>query len=305
MIRLQQKKHVIGSEALITLIGSDEQVLADIFETLWQELSLFENTFSRFLPDSELTYVNERAGLPTEVSPEFLALAKLARDFSIRTNGLYNPFVLPALQRAGYKGSWPHVSERGQAPDFSDRYFAKGAALQSSHTTVTIPIHTALDFGGIGKGYALDMLASLLQNLGIDNYWLSLGGDILAAGENTDGLPWEVSISSALDQNTDCATIVCGPGQRAVATSGIVKRAGEGWNHLIDPRTGHSTRTDILSATVAIDSGTTADVFAKCLVISGSNLAPELAKKLNILHYVLQVKTKQGTVKLIKQGDFS
>ncbi len=304
MIRLQQHRHALGSEAYITLVGTDEQFLADTFDALWQELSLFEHTFSRFLPDSELTYVNERASLPTNVSPEFLALVKVARDFSKRTEGLYNPFVLPILQRVGYKGSWPHVASSGEAPDFSDRKFAKGTSLQSGTTTVTMPSNTALDFGGIGKGYALDQLALQLQRQAIENYWLSFGGDILASGTDTDGSQWAIDISHALDPDTTCATFRVGPERYAVATSGIVKRAGEGWNHLIDPRTGQSTKTDILSATVAVDSGTAADVYAKCLVLAGSKEAPKLAKKLGISHYMLQTRTKQGTVELIKQGDF-
>ncbi len=304
MIRLQQHKHALGSEAYITLVGTDEQFLAATFEVLWQELSLFEQTFSRFLPDSELTYVNERAGLPTDVSPEFVALTQAARQYMERTDGLYNPFVLPVLQRAGYKGSWPHMATQGGAPDFSDREFSKAALLEISATSVTIPDQTALDFGGIGKGYALDQLGRIVQRQSIANYWLSFGGDILASGTDGDGSPWTIHIGQALNQDETCATIQAGPKQYAVATSGILKRAGEGWNHLIDPRTGQPTKTDILSATVATDSGTAADVYAKCLVLAGSKGAPKLAQKLNISNYVLQIRAKHSTVEVIKQGDF-
>jgi thiamine biosynthesis lipoprotein len=304
MIRLQQHKHVLGSEAYLTVIGTDEAALAGLFDTLWQELRLFEHTFSRFLQDSELTYVNGRAGLPTEVSPEFLALALAARDFSERTGGLYNPFVLPALQRAGYKGSWPVVAELGDTPDFSDREFASGTALQNGATTVTTPSHTALDFGGIGKGYALDQIAKILLREGIENYWLSLGGDILAAGTDVDGAAWAISIGEAIDQDASCATLSVGSEPRAIATSGTIKRAGEGWNHLIDPRTGQSTKSDILSATVATDSGAAADVYAKCLILAGSQQAPKLAEKLGVAHYLLQTRNKQSKLGIIKQGDF-
>ena len=304
MIRLQQHKHALGSEAYITLVGTDEQFLAATFDTLWQELSLFEQTFSRFLSDSELTYVNERAGLPTDVSPEFVALAQAARQYMERTGGLYNPFVLPALQRAGYKGSWPNMATQGGAPDFSDGEFSNAASLEINAGSVTIPNQTALDFGGIGKGYALDQLAQIIQRQSITNFWLSFGGDVLAAGTDSDGSPWTIHISQAVNQDKTCATIQAGSKPYAVATSGILKRAGEGWNHLIDPRTGQPTKTDILSATVATDSGTAADVYAKCLVLAGSKGAPKLAQKLKISNYVLQIRAKQGTVEVIKQGDF-
>lgn len=304
MIRLQQQKHVLGSEAYITLIGSDEGVLAGVFDMLWQELSVFEHTFSRFLPASELSYVNGRAGLPTTVSTEFLALAQVARDISEQTDGLYNPFVLPALQRAGYKGSWPKVAELGDVPDFSDREFAKASALQIDTTTITIPGNAALDFGGIGKGYALDQIARMLWRENIENYWLSLGGDVLTAGTDIDGSSWTILIGKALDQDATCATFSAGSDLCAVATSGTQKRAGEGWNHLIDTRTGQPTESDILSATVVTDSGTTADVYAKCLILVGSKQAPKLAKKLGLQHFMLQVRTQQGTVHIQRTGDF-
>ncbi len=304
MIRLQQHKHALGSEAYITLVGTDEQFLGATFATLWQELSLFEQTFSRFLPDSELTYVNERAGLLTDVSPEFVALTQAVQKYMERTGGLYNPFVLPVLQRAGYKGSWPHMATQGGAPDFSNREFSSTASLEISATSVTIPNQMALDFGGIGKGYALDQLAHIAQRQSITNYWLSFGGDILASGTDGDGSPWTIHVGQALNQDETCATIQAGSMQYAVATSGTLKRAGEGWNHLIDPRTGQSTNTDILSATVATDSGTAADVYAKCLVLVSSKEAPKLARKLGISDYVLQIQTKRGTVEVIKQGDF-
>ena len=303
MIRLQQHRHALGSEVYITLVGTDEHFLAATFALVWQDITLFEHTFSRFLPDSELSYVNERAGIPTEVSQEFVALARCSYDFSKRTDGLYNPFVLPALQRAGYKGSWPHVAVQGDAPDFSDRSFVSGTALQLDGTTVTIPADSALDFGGIGKGYALDQLGELLRRQGIKDYWLSLGGDILASGHDVDGSQWRVEISQALDQDASCGAFLIGPGPYAVATSGTMKRAGKGWNHLIDPRTGQATTSDIISATVAAESGAVADVYAKCLLLVGSKQAPAFAKRLGIAHYVLQTRTKQGTVEVIKQGD--
>ncbi len=304
MVRLQQHKHILGSEAYITLIGNAGQFLEMALEMLWQELTIFEHTFSRFLSDSELTYVNERAGLPTEVSTEFIALACTAQDYVKRTDGLYNPFVLPALQRAGYKGSWPHMDTQGEAPDFSERNFSKSLRLKIDGSNVTIPDHSALDFGGIGKGYALDQLGAILRRQGIENYWVSLGGDILASGTDIDGKSWQIPIGQALDEAITCAQLPVGPEPQAVATSGIVKRAGTGWNHLIDPRTGHSTKTDILAASVVADSGVSADVYAKRLVLMGSREAPKFAKKLGILDYVLQIQSKQGTVVVSKQGDF-
>jgi thiamine biosynthesis lipoprotein len=304
MIRLQQQRKALGSDVVLTLVGENEARLTAAFEDLWQALGLFEQTFSRFLPDSELSYVNEQAGLPTPVSQEFVALARSARRMTQATEGLYNPFVLPALQRAGYKGSWPSPETQGETPDHSSRQIVPGTQLKIQAQTVHIPHGSALDFGGIGKGYALDELAAVLRKLQIGSYWLSLGGDIRAAGQASDGLPWRVGVASAVDE-TSVSECVLDETLPAIATSTTLKRAGKGWNHLIDPRTGQSTQSDIVMSTVAAATGVEADVYAKCLLLIGSKAAPVLAEKLGITQYLLQIRGESDRVDIVKRGEFA
>lgn len=306
MKRFQQHRHALGSEVYITLVDTDERKVGRVFEDVWQAIGLFEHTFSRFMQDSELTYVNERAGVPTPVSREFMRLAETAKDYASATDGLYNPFVLPNLQKAGYKGSWPAPDVQGEAPDYTARELAQWDALTINGSTVTLPPGSALDFGGIGKGYALDELARMLEHEGVEHYWLSLGGDILTGGNDIDGKPWTIEIASAANENEVAAHFeIRQQTVRAVATSGTLKRAGEGWNRLIDPRTGQSTTSDIVMATVAAENGTSADVYAKCLVLVGSEHAEQFAAGLGVSTYLLHVRETDGTMRILKKGLFT
>jgi thiamine biosynthesis lipoprotein len=65
----------------------------------------------------------------------------------------------------------------------------------------------------------------------------------------------------------------------AVATSGITKRRGADWHHLINPQTGQPAATDLLTATVSAPSATAADIYAKCMVLLGSKEAHLLAPR--------------------------
>jgi len=306
MQRLQQTRHALGSTAYLTIVLENHVHSETVFDTLWQQIDAFEQRFSRFLPDSELSRCNQAAGIQQSVSIEFRDLLLAARVMAERSGGLYNPFILPALQRAGYKSSWPQPHIRDEALDYEDRVaIVDWHELAVGDTWVHIPKHTALDFGGIGKGYLLDQLGETLRTLGIADYWLSLGGDILCSGYDSAGEAWRIGIQHA-QREADTVAAVINYGQKlAVATSGISKRRGTSengdWHHIIDPRTGRSAITGVLTATVSAHTATSADVVAKCLVIAGKKAAEITLKTMHEHNALLQV-TDKNTVEIVQLG---
>lgn len=303
MKRLQQHQKALGSEVLLTLVGENEAALVSLYDELWREIMLFEATFSRFLPDSELTYVNQRAGQQVMVSPEFVALARATKAMSAATQGIYNPFILPKLQAVGYKGSWPDPGVYDAELDYEQRAIVPADSLEIGDGWVNIPPDSALDFGGIGKGYLLDQLAKLLDPKLVKGYWFSLGGDIVCGGVDVGGQPWRIGLQRA-DSEAVAGYVENKDGkQLAVATSGITKRRGSGWHHIIDPRTGQSAKTDVLTASICMSNGLEADVFAKCLVILGNKAAEDFAAANNITAKLLQIRDDKGTVTVHKTGD--
>ncbi|HSX15302.1 MAG TPA: FAD:protein FMN transferase [Candidatus Saccharimonadales bacterium] len=306
MRRYQQTKHALGSTAYMTIVLADDASPDQLFEALWQHIARFEQRFSRFLPDSELTAFNAAAGERQSVSPEFRELLVTARTMSEKTEGLYNPFILPALQRAGYKGSWPKPELADEKLNYEKRSEAAWSSIEIGDSWAAIPKNTALDFGGIGKGYLLDELSGLLQAQGVENYWLSLGGDILCAGLDEPGTPWKIAIQDALHEGVPIASATNGGKLLAVATSGVTKRKGVtkdgAWHHIMDPRTNRPAVTDVLTATVCGPSATETDVFAKCLAIVGSTRAGEFMKKIGQKDALLQLDDGDGSVRLQKVG---
>jgi thiamine biosynthesis lipoprotein len=299
MNRLQQSGYALGSDVLLTVLFDDITKAEATFKELWKQIKLFEEQFSRFLPNSELTHFNQMAGQRVKVSPGFKQLLQAAHDLCDFTGGLYNPFILPGLQRAGYVGSWP----KPDAPGDRD-YRHRQTKVATSKITLDgnmaqIPADTALDFGGIGKGYLLDELVSWLKSQKINSYWLSLGGDIICSGSDVDGRPWKIAIQAAQQKDKVAGYIESEGPKMAVATSGVTKRRGvkdgKSWHHIIDPRTGLPAETDILTATVSVSKATEADVLAKCLVILGSRKGEEFIKQHDIASALIQCQ--DGTTK--------
>lgn len=295
LLRFQKLGKALGSEVALTIIVKRESEAGPLFQALWSSITAFEKRFSRFLPDSELSQFNSQSGNKVKVSPAFRKLLESARDYSLATDGLYNPFILPSLQKAGYIGSWPNPGDYNQTLNYSIRQVVGIEKLIINKSSAIIPANSALDFGGIGKGYLLDQLAAYLERAGVKNYWLSLGGDIISSGFDYEGQPWKIGVADAHNDEVAIETITNQTGERmALATSGTTIRKGIGWHHIIDPHTSQSANTDILTVTVKAMSGVETDIYAKCLIILGSERAREFAEARN-LSAIVQTLTHSGS----------
>ena len=302
MIRLQQNAKGLGSNLLITLITTDEENAQSTFKQLWAQINAFEQRFSRFIENSEISNFNKKAGYQNHISSQFRQLLEQAKNYSISTGGLFNPFVLPALQKSGYKGSWPEVHNFNNKIDFSDRLAYEAKEIKIYKNSAQIPANSAIDFGGIGKGFLLDLLAEKLLKKGYENFWISLGGDIICHGFDLDSKPWSITIEG-LDGHEDAGIIVNSSGTKmAIASSGIIKRKGANWHHIIDPRYNQPAKTDILVATIATDNATEADIYAKSMVILGSKDAESLIKTKKYYATALQI-SHNGNVMINKTGN--
>lgn len=304
MNRFQRQHKALGSTAYITLVTKSSETKSNkIIEKIIEEIDYFENQFSRFKDDSLITKVNLSAGSQTKVNKEFLQIVKLSKELSLKTKNIFNPLILPNLQSAGYLGSWTKdVTKATNNTDFSEREIASTNEIELGDDWVMIPKNSALDFGGIGKGYLLDKLQLTLERQDLVGYWISLGGDIICSGYDLDNLDWSIDIQNAEDGQEPIGKIDNNNGRvLAIATSGITKRKGihnnEEWHHIIDPRTGKPAHTDILTCTVSAHTGTSADVFAKCILIEGSHSASKYIKEGFVNNIYLQLSN--GTNKNI------
>ena len=145
-----------------------------------------------------------------------------------------------------------------------------------------------IDLNSIAKGYIVDLIAEWLESQDVANYIVEVGGEIRAKGVNAKGIAWRVGVDTPFDNNQT-------PGKyqqrivqisgAALATSGNYRRFyynenGERISHTINPQTGHSQTTTLLSATVIAPRCATADALATAFMASGEAEAITLAEKL-------------------------
>ena len=261
----QQRGTALGTTIAFTL-RADETTANHTLIKMRLFMREYEQRFSRFLIGSELTALNTRAGEWHTATPEFLEFIQRSNHIQDWSQGHYNPFVLPDLQRAGYTGSLIGTHGRERQLDMTSRSATyTQARVKIRGNSCRIPHGTAFDSGGLGKGYALDKLADLVEAAGIKDYWIHLGGDVIGRGSDDSGRAFSV----VLDMIDGCPVITLPEHERgAVATSSTRKRRGKDWHHLIDPRSGAPSSSRTQSVSVIARSGATADILAKSLLLA-------------------------------------
>ena len=286
-----QTKFALGGDVTLTLVTDQNQGDVDeLIRKLWLSIYLFEKQFSRFIPSSELSTFNRSAGIKQQISPEFKYILETAKNLSQQTGGLFNPFILPALQRAGYKKSMAKGYENDPVEDYSRHKVVDAKLLKIGDNWAEIPYGTAIDLGGCGKGYLADLLADTMVPDWVQGYWFSIGGDVAGQGYDQKGQPWIIEVDQG---DTSSKYRIHTSGERwAAATSGTTIRQGtkngKNWHHIIDPLTLQPSQTDLRMASVYTNRTVTADVLASCAIILGSNKAQVFLKEQAVKGFVLR-----------------
>lgn len=278
-----QTRMALGSDCTLVLVTTESGSAVDRrFADLWQSIFQFERQFSRFIPDSELSRLNERSGYIVPASAQFIQLLGTARALAVSSEGLFNPFILPSLHKAGYRQSFVERYRNDPQPDYANRQVAAPADLEIGDNWVRIPFLTALDLGGCGKGYLADQLAAHPAAQSVAGFWFSLGGDIAGAGYDQSNRPWMVQVAS-VEPSLPVTWYEAAADGFAIATSGPGVRRGRSngrpWHHLIDPRSAQPSQTDVAQATVVADRAVLADVLASGAVLSGSQEAASYVRR--------------------------
>lgn len=258
---VQRAFRVMGSATHVVVHGGDESML-DLAEARLREL---ESWWSRFLDDSDITIANRAAGTPVVAHPDTLAVVARALDAWRQTEGRFDITVLPALLQAGYTHS--AIDHHGLAPAVPGNRVGMSAWVKVDYdaSTLTVPPMSAIDLGGIGKGFAADIVAEELWEHGATGALVNVGGDLRVVGTPADDQSWFLGIENPMDPPNHVAYLRLESG--GLATSGTTVHTwanadGTRAHHLIDPTSGRPANHQILTATVLAADAATAEAFA-------------------------------------------
>jgi thiamine biosynthesis lipoprotein len=148
-------------------------------------------------------------------------------------------------------------------------------AIRKSHR------RTQLDLGAIAPGYGVDRLAGILDDQGLRNYLVEIGGEFRARGNTAAGRPWRVGIERPVEGQRLLGEVAVLQ-NRAIATSGTTKdffeQDGRRYSHIIDPTTARPVEHPPMAVSVVADTAMEADGWATALLVLGPKRGYALAQ---------------------------
>jgi thiamine biosynthesis lipoprotein len=271
--------HAVGTScaAAVTAGPQDARRARSALAAAQAEVTACEAALSRFDPASDLSRLNAAGGEWTAVDRRLVEALRLAKRAREDTGGRFDPTVLPALVAAGYDRSFEQLAER---PARRASGWRAGAPIELDEPAGKARLHpgTAVDLGGIGKGYAASRALAVMREAWpmLPGGLVDLGGDLALWGETPEGGLWRIAVADPRRPGTNAGVLLLSWG--GVATSGRdVRRFGPGrsLHHLIDPATGEPARPGPLAVTVVAPGAAEAEAHATALAISPPAAAAE------------------------------
>lgn len=226
----------------------------NISAALKQRINTFDKTYSRFRSDSIIMRLAHNTGR-VELPPDAKPLLEFYESLYNITEGKVTPLVGDILTEAGYDESYSLKKKNALSPArrWEDTFAYKAPFLTNSQKVI-------LDFGAAGKGYVVDIIGSLLQDSGLNNYTIDAGGDMLHHTES------HAPIRVGLEHPNDPSLVI---GVVELKNESICGSAGNRrkWadlHHIIDPLSAKPVH-NILASWVLADRAMLADGLATAL----------------------------------------
>lgn len=277
----------MGTDAVISIVSKDEEISNTLGAQALQTIHNYENQFSRFLPQSELSVLNNVK--EKIVSDTFLDATQEAYRLFVVTHGIFNPLV--QINRFGYALSFDDPNFGKDATEDTTPYdinFSE-TIIDLPHKKITLRAGQMLDFGGFLKGYLATHLCNHIASFypHITGVIVNIGGDI-----HTYGLDHKEKLFVFAIYNPITNTEIHVPVHNSsIATSGSYKRnwkqGGRNVHHILDSTGKDNPETEIVSATVLHKEGSTAEAYAKVFLSVGPTKAQELLSEEKISFIVI------------------
>lgn len=264
----------------ITLFGADEGAMEDALA----ECARYEQMLSKTVEGSDVWRINHANGATVTVSPETWEILRRAKEINAATGGAFSITIAPI------SAMWDFTDGTKRMPTDEERIAAlplvdDSVIVLGEGYTVTVPAGVQIDLGGIAKGYIADQIAGLLRPRCMGAI-ISLGGNTYVVGDKPDGSYNTIGVQDPFSYTGNLEGVIVCKNISAV-TSGTYERGfrgddGNWYHHILDPKTGLPAETDLVSATLLMESSMSADALATAFIVVGSDRALEMAEAMGV-----------------------
>ncbi|VXC43403.1 FAD:protein FMN transferase [Flavobacterium sp. 9AF] len=280
----KKKASLLGSPFEITVVAEDTIKGEKFCNWAIEEVKRIENLISDWIPTSQISTVNQNAGIkPIKVDEEVFELVERAIKVSKITKGAFDISYASMDKIWKFDGSMKMMPSEEEIKKSVARVGYQKIILNVENKTIFLQDKgMKLGLGGIGQGYIADKIKVLLQSKGCTAGIVNVSGDINTWGYQINGSPWTVAIVNPLNKEKVFATFPLI--DSAVETSGSYEKYvtfnGKRYSHIIDPRTGYPA-TGIISVSVFAKQTEIADALATGIFVLGVDVGLNLIDQIN------------------------
>jgi len=275
---------------------------------IFARLDSFDLSLNPFHPQSVISQVNRNDAV--EVDDWFIAVFNKAQEIAAQTQGAYDITCAPFINFWGF-GYDHHLSDQQQILDSLRAFVGYEKVALSDRKIIKTDERLQLNASSLAKGYAVDVIAELLESYGITNYMVEIGGEVRTAGNNPAGKAWGIEILKPIDDSTGVVReqqTVIHLHRAAIATSGNYRnfyiKDGKKYAHTIHPKTGYPADSNMLSASVICSDCMTADAWATAFMVVGVEQAVCLAEKIPNMEYLFIYTDDDGQWQEARSANF-
>jgi FAD:protein FMN transferase len=259
-----------GTTYNITYLAGKHSNYRSSFDSIFHQI---DRSLSTYDTTSLISRIN-RNDSTAAVDGYFSDVYIKSMEVSEKTGGLFDITVAPVINAYGF-GFTKRQRVTNNLIDSLLRFVGyKKLRLVENKVVKEIP-QVMLDFNAIAQGYTVDILASFLENKGIKNYMVEVGGELRAKGKKLNDSSWTVGIEMPSENEAEAATLFARirMDNKSLATSGNYKKFyvddGKKYSHIINPFTGYPAKNNLLSTTVIAKDCMTADAYATSFMVMG------------------------------------
>lgn len=298
-----------GSTYTLKYISKSEIVNKQSVDSL---LLAFDLSLSTYRPDSKISKIN--GGDSTIVVDDFfIETFKTSQQIYTETNGLFDPTIGVLVNAYGFGPSKEKIDLNQFKRDSLLQFVGFDKVKLNENKTISKKFNeTYFDFNAIAQGYSVDVVADFLKSKGIQNGIVEIGGEIFAFGKNTiENKNWIIGIDDPTQKPEERTLIAKIKLENlGMATSGNYRKVkidsltGKKYVHIINPKTGLSLKSSMLSVTILAPKCIEADGFATAFMIMDMDSILQLLQKRNDLYVLIIYTDVNNQIQQFKTPNF-
>lgn len=267
----------------------DHQAVVNAIQSTFDSIDV---NLSNYRSDSVIEQFNSQQSTQSQaVVPEIVELVRIGQMVNEKSQGCFDLTVKPVFDLWGFAGETLNIPSAEQLAEQMIKVgMNKIQIIDDTHLSKTLE-GVRVDVSAVAQGFSVGRISQVLEQMGISNYLVEIGGELKSHGVKPDGQSWRVAIEKPLPGERKVHKVITMPKDAAMSimTSGTYRHFyevnGQRYSHILDARNGKPVTHDLVAVTVLHEDPTIADAWSTTLLCLGQTDGMKLAnaEKLNAI----------------------